>query len=103
MENKAYNLMNNNDVHIIDYWIENFEKQFKVEINGWLDDKIKDAGYNEYSLIDLNTAYKYIKNTEMKYNKKHYKNFNEVFEKNKDKIKDDLKLYNKWCVLYNNY
>ena len=32
------------------YGIENFEKQFKVEINGWLDDKIKDDGYNEYSL-----------------------------------------------------
>ena len=30
MENKAHNLINNNDVHIIDYWIENFEKQFKV-------------------------------------------------------------------------
>lgn len=26
-----------------------------------------------------------------------------VFDKNNDKIKDDLKLYNKWCVLYNNY
>ena len=39
----------------------------------------------------------------MKYNKKHYKNFNEVFEKNNDKIKDDLKLYNKWLILYNNY
>ena len=103
MENKAFNIPNEKELHNVEYWVKNFEKQFKVEITGWIDERIKYDGYNEYSLIDLNIAYKYIKNTEMKYNKKHYKNFNEVFEKNNDKIKDDLKLYNKWCVLYNNY
>ena len=46
-----------------------FLKQFKVDITGWIDEQMKYDGYNEYSLIDLNTAYKYIKNTEMKYNK----------------------------------
>ena len=103
MENKAFNMLNEKELHTVEYWVKNFEKQFKVEITGWIDEQMKYDGYNEYSLIDLNIAYKNIKNTEMKYNKKCYKNFDEVFKKNKDKIKDDLKLYNKWCVLYNNY
>ena len=99
MENKAHNLINNNDVHIIDYWIENFEKQFKVEINGWLDDKIKDDGYNEYSLIDLNTAYKYIKNTEMKYNKKHYRvDYYRIYFTNFLSIKNFTIQYHYYCL-----
>lgn len=62
-------MLNKKELHTIYYCIENFKKQFKVEVNGWIDEQMKNDGYNDYSLIDLNTAYKYIKNTEMKYNK----------------------------------